>query len=136
MSATTISNKVINNLTPERKPYFVRDIQLKSFGVRVNPTGKIVFIAKIWNTGRSFRKTLGAYSVIQATQAREAALSFMASVKSGTVKRKETKKDRLKMLFRRYVAGDRLKDRTVTDYKEATPLICKCRALWTRLFTS
>ena len=119
MSANDISNKTINNLRPDRKPYFVRYNILKGFGGRVNPTGKVVFIAKIWHDGRSVRKTLGSYPLIQATQAREAALSFMASFKSGSVEKERKKKDSVGALFNRYVAGGRLKDRKVRDYREA-----------------
>ena len=40
MSVRNISNKVLSNLKPDVKPYFVRDNILKGFGVRVNPMGK------------------------------------------------------------------------------------------------
>ena len=79
-----------------------------------------MFISEVWHEGKSYRRTLGPYPALQPQQARNSALSYIASVKSGcSMTRSKAKADSLGRLFEQYVSNGRLKERTVTDYKEA-----------------
>ena len=71
MSTATINSKTLDNLRPALKPYYLRDTTLTGFGVRVYPSGKIMFIPEVWYDGRqSHRKSLGAYPIMQPQLAR------------------------------------------------------------------
>ena len=59
MSKIAVTNRTPDNLKPSIKPYFLRDATLKGFGVRVNPSGLIRYIAEVKHKGRASRKTLG-----------------------------------------------------------------------------
>ncbi len=118
MSQVTITNRTLSNLKPSEKPYFLRDCTLKGFGVKVNPTGAIKFVAEVWHEGKSNRKTLGEHPVLNLQQARIDALTYISLVKSGQMAMK-SKEISLGNLFNRYISGGRLKDRTIRDYKEA-----------------
>ena len=119
MPSTSINSRTLNNLKPAASPYFLRDLTLKGFGVKVNPSGKVIFISELWHEGKSYRKTLGAYPVMQLQQARVEALAFMSAVKAGGQEKREVERTTLGELFKRYTDGGRLKERTVRDYKEA-----------------
>ncbi len=119
MSTAIITNRVLGNLRPNQAAYFVRDIALKGFGVKVNPSGKIVFVSEVWHEGRSHRKTIGSYPVLKLQQARTEALAFITSVKTGELEAKKARVLVLKSLFDAYVSTGRLKPRTVVDYREA-----------------
>ena len=70
MSVVEISKRVLEILKPASKPYYFRDYVLTGFGVRVYPSGKIMFIAEVWYKGKSSRKSLGTYPIVQPQQAR------------------------------------------------------------------
>ena len=42
MSRISITSKLLSNLKPSIKPYFLRDSNLKGFGIKVNQSGAIV----------------------------------------------------------------------------------------------
>ncbi len=111
----SITSRTLNNLKPDAKPYFLRDKLLKGFGVKVNPSGTIKFIAEVRHDGRTSRKTLGDYGILNLNDARHKASDYILKVKSGQLKKEEP----LDSLFRQYVSGGRLKQRTITDYQEA-----------------
>ena len=119
MSHVSITNKLLSNLQPDIKPYFLRDSNLKGFGVKVNPTGSVKFIAEVKHKGKSKRKTVGSFPIISLQDARAKALSFISAVKSGTLTEKQVKRVTLHAILDGYIAGDRLKPRTVRDYQEA-----------------
>lgn len=114
-----ITTRTLNKLKPAAQPYFLRDTTLNGFGVKVNTSGKISFISEVWHDGRSYRKTLGSYPILQLQQARSDALAFMSSVRSGEAQRSKSSQLHLERLFKQYTASGRLKPRTVQDYQEA-----------------
>ncbi len=119
MSCISINQRTLNNLNPAKKPYFLRDNTLKGFGVKVNPSGKVSFVAEVWYKGESRRKTLGEYPFLQIQQAKEQAFNFISSIKSGVTQNSARTELCLDALFKNYISGGRLKQRTIIDYKEA-----------------
>lgn len=117
MSHKKITNAVLNNLKPTDRPYFVRDSNLKGFSVKVNQSGSIKFVAEVWHNRRSHRKTIGAYPLLNIQDAKSMALGFISGVKSNTLN--ESKNVTLQVLLDDYTSNDRLKKRTIQDYKEA-----------------
>ncbi|MDB4516346.1 integrase family protein [Crocinitomicaceae bacterium] len=63
-------------LRPRAKEYFVRDSEIKGFGARVYPSGRIRFIAEHWVDGKSHRKTLGSYPEVSVRDARAIASDY------------------------------------------------------------
>ncbi|HEX4045082.1 MAG TPA: site-specific integrase [Gammaproteobacteria bacterium] len=76
----TIGNNVIAKLKPKDKPYDVRDDRLTGFLVRVNVSGKLVYMCEY---GRGKRLTLGKAGVLTPMQARDKAREVLADVVNG-----------------------------------------------------
>jgi integrase len=119
MPPVSITPTLLSKLKPATKPYFVRDSNLQGFGLKVNPSGSVKFIAEVKYKGKSKRKTVGTHPVLSLQDAKSEALSFISGVKSGTVSESCINKVTLQIILDKYVAGDRLKPRTVQDYQEA-----------------
>ncbi len=119
MLKISLNNKSLDRLKPSAKPYFLRDGSLKGFGVKVNPTGTIKFVAEVWHNGRSHRQTLGEYPILSTAEARNQVLAYLTEVKSGQLDRSKRQERSLDSLFIDYTSRRRLKERTVTDYREA-----------------
>ncbi len=83
MFQVCISSRVLNSLSPQSKPYFIKDSNVKGFAVKVNPSGSIKYIAEVKYRGRSKRKTIGEYPLISPSDARTEALAFPSKVKLG-----------------------------------------------------
>lgn len=92
MSQVVITKRILDTLKPSIKPYFLRDSSLKGFGVKVNPSGSVKYVAEIRHEGRTSRKTLVEYPVLEIQQAKTKALTFISQVKSGESKAGETRK--------------------------------------------
>lgn len=75
-----IGNSLVSRLTPEAKPYEVRDTQLKGFVLRVQPSGSMSYIVEY---GRGKRVTLGPVGVLTPVQARDRAKEILADVVHG-----------------------------------------------------
>ena len=119
MSRITLTNRVLDKLVPDAKPYFLRDDSLKGFGVKVNPSGDIKFVAEVWHGGKSTRKTLGEYPVTTLQNAKSAALKYISQAKTGQLEEVTRKEVLLETLFENYVKHGRLKPKTIKDYREA-----------------
>ncbi|MBN9226675.1 MULTISPECIES: site-specific integrase [Legionella] len=75
-----ISNSLIKQLVPREKEYDVRDINLKGFLIRVQPSGSMAYICQ-YKRGR--RVNLGKVGVISAAQAREKAIEVLSNFHKG-----------------------------------------------------
>ena len=75
-----ISNSILKKLTPSEKPYDVRDINLKGFLIRVQPSGNMSYVCQ-YKRGR--RVNLGKVGVITAAQAREKAIEVLSDINKG-----------------------------------------------------
>ena len=113
----TITNGYLKKIKPSDKPFFIRDTTLKGFGVKVNKSGTVKFIAETWHKGRSYRQTIGEFPMLNSKQARKEAISFLNTVKSGNYQKKYISID-LQALFENYVRGNRLKVNTKKNYTE------------------
>ncbi len=51
MSRVSITSQLVNNLSPNRNIYYLRDSNLQGFGVKVNKTGSVKYIAEVWHEG-------------------------------------------------------------------------------------
>jgi integrase len=76
----SITNALLKTLTPQAKPYEVRDTQLTGFLLRVQPTGTMTYYVEY---ARGQREKLGAGNVITPIQARDLAKHLLADVAKG-----------------------------------------------------
>jgi hypothetical protein len=56
----SITTKTLQSIQPKSTPYFIRDSRVKGFALKLNPSGRVKFIAETWQDGRSIRKILGS----------------------------------------------------------------------------
>ncbi len=75
-----ISSSLLPKLQAQAKQYDVRDTKLKGFLIRVNPSGKMVYVCE-YKRGR--RLNLGSVNVLTPTQARDKAKIILADVAQG-----------------------------------------------------
>ena len=75
-----IGNSLIPKLQPQKRQYDIRDTKLKGFLIRVNPTGKMVYVCE-FKRGR--RINLGTVGVITPAQARDKAIAALADATKG-----------------------------------------------------
>jgi len=83
-----ISNRLLKKLKPQRKPYEVRDIQLKGFIVRIQPSGITSYLVQY---GRGKRLTIGRANLLTLAQARDEAKKRLASATLGNDPMEERK---------------------------------------------
>lgn len=60
-----ITQRTLTTTRPKSVPFFIRDSKVQGFAIKVNPSGSIKYIVEIYHNGKSVRKTLGAYPVIE-----------------------------------------------------------------------
>lgn len=118
MSHVSITPTLLSKLKPTTKPYFARDSNLKGFGIKVNPSGSVRFIAEVKSKGRSRRKVIGTHPILSLQDAKSEALFFISAVKSGTAV-ESCNNIVLHAMLAQYLSGGRLKPRTIQDYQEA-----------------
>lgn len=76
-----ITTRLIANLMPKNKPYDVRDSTLIGFIIRVNISGKMVYMCEY---SRGKRVTIGKVGVLTPMQARDKAKEILADATKGT----------------------------------------------------
>jgi len=77
---TTTTNTLLKSLKPTNKPYVVKDTNLKVFIVRVNTSGKLVYMGEY---ARAKRIMLGRVGIMSLTVARD---KIMGCVWQRTIK--------------------------------------------------
>jgi len=82
---TKITKRVLEStINDPSKDTFLRDIDLKGFGVRITPKGNIGFFAEgRIRKGRTKRIALGRYPVLEINEAREKAREVLYQLRSG-----------------------------------------------------
>ena len=75
-----ISKSLLKKLTPRKRPYEVRDTQLKGFILRVQPSGSMSYIAQ-WQRGK--RYTIGKADRLTPAAARHEAVEKLAKAALG-----------------------------------------------------
>lgn len=93
----TINSSLLPKLRPREKPYDVRDDKLSGFLVRVNVSGKLVYMCEYSRGKRVFIAKVG---VITPTQARDKALTILAEAAKGLDPRK---KKTTKLTFKEFI---------------------------------
>jgi hypothetical protein len=86
----TINSSLLTKLTPRNKPYDVRDDKLTGFLVRVNISGKLLYMCEF---ARGKRVTIGKAGVLTPTQARDKAREILGEAAKGIDPRKKNKPD-------------------------------------------
>ena len=76
----TINNSLISKLKPTTKPYDARDDKLTGFLIRVNVSGKLVYMCEY---ARGKRITIGKVGVLTPMQARDKAKDILADATKG-----------------------------------------------------
>jgi integrase len=76
----TINNTLLSRLKPKTKPYEVRDTKLTGFILRVNLSGKMVYMCEY---ARGKRIMVGKACVLTPAQARDSAKEILADVVKG-----------------------------------------------------
>lgn len=83
-----ITTKLLSQLIPGGKPYDVRDEKLKGFLVRVNISGKLVYMCEY---ARAKRIIIGRADVMTPAQARDRALIILGDITKGIDPRNKNK---------------------------------------------
>ncbi len=112
-----ITLRTLSTTRPKPVAFFIRDSKVKGFGIKVNPSGSMKYIAEVYHNGRSVRKTLGEHPILQLQDARCQAITFIQQVRTGQLD-KVAKDISLRKLFNNYIMGDRLKPNTLKNYRE------------------
>jgi hypothetical protein len=114
-----ITARTLKEARPGESAYFIRDTELKGFGVRVFPSGTIKFIAEVWVHGSSHRKTLGSHPVLKLKDARSSALAFLSeTLRSPRILKTNRSSKTLSEVFQDYLERKDLKESTVKSHKE------------------
>jgi integrase len=94
----TINSSLLSKLSPRDKPYEVRDDKLTGFLVRVNISGKLVYMCEF---ARGKRVTIGKVGVLTPAQARDKALTILGDVTKGIDPRK--RKNKANLTFKEFI---------------------------------
>ncbi|MCY3980497.1 MAG: site-specific integrase [Alphaproteobacteria bacterium] len=81
MSNTRLSENRIEALKPRKRPYDIRDSELKGFGVRVLPSGARRFFIHSQHEGRRVWKTVGDADSVGLDEARRQATGLLAAIR-------------------------------------------------------
>ncbi|OGT42067.1 MAG: recombinase [Gammaproteobacteria bacterium RIFCSPHIGHO2_12_FULL_40_19] len=76
----TINTALLSQLQPKQKPYDVRDAKVTGFLVRVNISGKLLYMCEY---ARGKRVTIGKVGVLSIAQARDKALAILGDAAKG-----------------------------------------------------
>ena len=83
MSSTALSEARIRALKPRDSAYDVRDAKLRSFGVRVLPSGARRFFIHAQHRGERFWKIVGDANTMRLDEARARAISTLGAIRRG-----------------------------------------------------
>ncbi len=81
MSRTRLSENRIEALKPRKRPYDIRDDELKGFGVRTLPSGAKRFFIHSQHEGQRLWKTIGDAGVMNLDEARRQATGLLAAIR-------------------------------------------------------
>ena len=115
----------VDRVRPGAKDEFHWDTDVKGFGLRITPTGKITFVVqgRVDGSGKEARITIGAYGVFTVDQARDVAREHLRSMRMGIDPRDAKKADEaakvtLAQVMEAYLARPlQLKDSTKAEMR-------------------
>lgn len=115
-----LTKNYIDKITaPADKEAFHWDTEIKGFGLRVTPTGKITYIVQGRVNGSSLRISIGPHGVFTVDQAREVAREHLRSMRMGIDPRAIAKKEAAQRVTLRDVADAYKRDRPLKDSSKA-----------------
>src|SRR3546814_6351551 len=81
--AIKLTKTVVDRFKPGPKDEFHWDAEVKGFGARVTPKGKVTFVVqgRVEGSGKEARITIGAYGVFTVDQARDVAREHLRSMR-------------------------------------------------------
>lgn len=111
----------VDKVRPAAKDDFHWDTDVKGFGLRVTPTGKITFVVqgRVEGSAKEARITIGAYGVFTVDQARDVAREHLRTMRMGGDPRAIKKQDEAMKVTLREVA-DAYFDRPGQQLREST----------------
>ncbi len=111
-----LTKNYIDKITaPADKEAFHWDSEVKGFGLRVAPSGKITYIVQGRVNGSSPRISIGPHGVFTVDQAREVARENLRSMRMGIDPRAVAKKEAAQRVTLRDVADGYKRDRPLKD---------------------
>lgn len=115
-----LTKNYIDKITaPADKEAFHWDSEVKGFGLRVAPSGKITYIVQGRVNGSSPRISIGPHGVFTVDQAREVAREHLRSMRMGIDPRAVAKKEAAQRVTLRDVADAYKRDRPLKDSSKA-----------------
>ncbi len=84
MPSSGLRQAQVNRLQPRRKPYFIRDSELRGFGVRVAPSGRKRFFLHVQHEGTRVWRDCGDAATVPVRDARSRAAAELAALRGGS----------------------------------------------------
>lgn len=125
----TITERTLKSTKPKSKDFFLRDDELRGFGVKVTPAGRKSFIAEGRIRGAGTKRiTIGTHPALSVAQARTEAAKILAEMQMGkdpAAEREAAKRANrtLAEAFEDYMDGKERKPSTVVDYRSCFRLV-------------
>ncbi|TDI64565.1 MAG: DUF4102 domain-containing protein, partial [Alphaproteobacteria bacterium] len=105
--------------------FFAWDTELSRFGVRMKPSGHMIYFVQYRIDGRQRRRKIGTVGVLTPDKARDAARKYLAKVELDNDPAEEKEKIAADITFTQFVAryieeyaGHHLKERTANEYRQ------------------
>jgi integrase len=124
-----ITERTLKSTKPKSKDFFLRDDELRGFGVKVTPAGRKSFIAEGRIRGAGTKRiTIGTHPTLSVSQARIEAAKILAEMQMGkdpaAVREAAKRANRtLAEAFEDYMDGKERKQSTVVDYRSCFRLV-------------
>jgi len=109
---------VLKRLQPSDSAYFIRSTTLRGFGVKVNTSGVIKFIAETKHQGTNYRKTLGTFPALSISEAEKEAIQYLHLVQTGQLQETIRQQYTLRKLFTTYTSKVTLKPSTLKNHTQ------------------
>ncbi|WP_419174248.1 tyrosine-type recombinase/integrase [Desulfosediminicola sp.] len=120
-----ITLNLLKKLEPKSKAFFIRSTTLRGFGIKVNPSGSIKFIAETKRQGVNYRKTLGSFPALSVPEAEKEAIHFLNQVHTGQLQALTKQQYTLAKLFKTYTSKVQLKPSTLKNHTHVVSFYLK-----------
>lgn len=125
MATRKLTKSLLNGVKPSDRAEFIFDSEIKGFGVKVNPSGRISFILDKRVFGQKKRFTIGAYPEITPEVAKRRAQELLAEIATGKDPKKMAFKgmtlgkvlDEFESFYQSQI-GKTIKERTFNSYRD------------------
>lgn len=105
-SRAKLTKGFVEKIKPGPKDQFYWDAEIRGFGVRATPAGKLTFVVqgRVGGSGKEARITIGPFGVFTVDQARDVAREHLRTMKMGTDPRDLRRQDDAMKITLRQVA--------------------------------